>query len=218
MAYSKSQLSNLYQQRAARYDVSANLYYLLGFREHAYRKKAVTALQLKTGDTVVELGCGTGLNFALLQHAVGPKGKVIGVDLTAEMLDQAKTRIERHGWNNVELVQADAAAYEFPQNIGGVLSTFALSLVPEYDAIIQYAADALSPGKRCVVLDLKHPERMPMWLVLFGVWVTRPFGVSLDLEGRHPWESVERYLVNTTFEELYLGFAYISAGESGNTS
>jgi len=213
MAYSKTQISNLYHQRAARYDLTANLYYLLGFREQAYRKRAVNALQLKPGDTVVELGCGTGLNFPLLQQAVGPEGKIIGVDLTEQMLAQAKIRVEKHSGKNVQLVQADAAAYEFPQGIGGVLTTFALTLVPEYDAVIQHAAGALSLGKRCVVLDLKLPESMPMWLVRFGVLVTRPFGVSLDLAGRHPWESIERYLVNVTFKELYLGFAYISAGE-----
>jgi len=213
MAFSKTQISDLYRRRAARYDVSANLYYLLGFREHAYRKKAVNALQLKTGDSVVELGCGTGLNFPLLQEVVGPGGTIIGIDLTGEMLAQAKARVERHGWTNVELVQADAAVYEFPQAIDGVISTFALTLVPEYDAIIQHAAGALSRGKRCVVLDFKLPERMPMWLVRFGVLIGRPFGVTLDLAGRHPWESIERYLENTTFEELYLGFAYLSVGE-----
>lgn len=213
MAFSKTQISDIYRRRAAHYDLSANLYYLFGFREQAYRKRAIAALRLKPGDTVVELGCGTGLNFSLLQQSVGPGGKIIGIDLATPMLTQAKARVERHGWTNVELIQADAAVYKFPQDIGGVLSTFAITLVPEYDAILKCAADALSPGKRCVVLDLKFPKRIPMWFVRFGVMVTRPFGVSLDLAERHPWESIERYLVNTTFEELYFGLAYISAGE-----
>ncbi|HEY5601813.1 MAG TPA: class I SAM-dependent methyltransferase [Gammaproteobacteria bacterium] len=213
MAYSKSQISNLYQQRAAHYDLTANLYYLLGFREQAYRKRAVAALRLEPGDTVVELGCGTGLNFSLLQQAVGPAGKIIGVDLAAPMLAQAKMRVERYGWSNVELVQADAAAYEFPQGIGGMLSTFALTLAPEYDAIIQSAAKALSPGKRCVVLDFKQPKRVPLWLVRFGALIARPFGVTLDLAERHPWESIERHLSKVAFEERYLGFVYIAVGE-----
>jgi len=52
-----------------------------------------------------------------------------------------------------------------------------------------------------------------MWLVRFAVLITRPFGVTLDLGGRHLWESVERYLEKVSCEELYLGFAYLSAGE-----
>ncbi|MBD3610102.1 MAG: methyltransferase domain-containing protein [Gammaproteobacteria bacterium] len=213
MALSKIQISKLYHRRAAHYDISANLYYLMGFREQAYRKRAVAALNLNPGDTVLELGCGTGLNFSLLQQQVGPEGKIIGVDLTAQMLVHAKDRVERHGWANVELVQTDAATYEFPRSIGGVLSTFALTLVPEYDAIIRHASLSLSPGRRFVVLDIKLPEKMPMWLIRFGVFVTRPFGVSLDIADRHLWESIERYLAKVAFEELYLGFSYISVGE-----
>jgi ubiquinone/menaquinone biosynthesis C-methylase UbiE len=213
MPLAKTQLKDLYRRRAAHYDISANLYYLIGFREHAYRKKAVEALSLSPGDTVVELGCGTGLNFPLLQEAVGPTGKIIGVDLTQEMLLQAEKRIEHSGWRNVELIHSDANAFPFPQGIGGVISTFALTLAPEYDAIIKRAADILSPGKRFVVLDLKLPEGLPAWMIRFGVAITRPFGVTLDLAGRHPWESIERNLQEVAFEEIFLGFAYISVGE-----
>lgn len=213
MAFSKTQLTDIYHRRAAHYDITANLYYLLGFREYAYRKQAVVALDLKPGDTVVELGCGTGLNFSLLQQAVGPGGKIIGIDLTSKMLSQAKARIAKHNWNNVELIQTDAATFEFPENVGGVLSTFALTLVPEYDKVIERASSALSSGKRFVILDIKLPERMPMWLVHFGMLIMRPFGVSLDLAVRHPWESIEQHLNKLRFEELYLGFAYISVGE-----
>jgi ubiquinone/menaquinone biosynthesis C-methylase UbiE len=66
VALSRSELICLYRKRAKRYDWTANLYYLIGFREWAYRKKAIAALSLNKGDTVVEIACGTGLNFALL--------------------------------------------------------------------------------------------------------------------------------------------------------
>jgi len=63
MALNKYQIIQLYRKRAANYDWSANLYYLIGFREFKYRKMAIQQLQLQVGDTVVEIGCGTGLNF-----------------------------------------------------------------------------------------------------------------------------------------------------------
>ena len=56
MALTKDQLKHLYRKRAANYDFSANLYYLIGFREESYRKSAVSALGLERGDTVVEIG------------------------------------------------------------------------------------------------------------------------------------------------------------------
>jgi demethylmenaquinone methyltransferase/2-methoxy-6-polyprenyl-1,4-benzoquinol methylase len=101
-------VAEVYGKRARWYDFTANLYYLLGFREQAYRRRAVRRLELHEGETVVEIGCGTGLNFPLIEHDIGPGGKLIGVDLTPEMLARARRRVDRHGWTNVELVQSSA--------------------------------------------------------------------------------------------------------------
>lgn len=210
--FSRTELVSLYRRRAARYDFTANLYYLVGFREWRYRQQAVAALALREGDTVVEIGCGTGLNFSLLQDEIGPTGRIIGVDMTDAMLDQGHARIERHGWNNVELIHCDAGQYEFPRNVNGILSTFALTLVPQYDDVICRGADALSKGGHWVVADLKMPDNLfrffyPLLLPLF-----RPFGVTLDLANRHPWESIETYLHSTTMQEFFFGFTYIASG------
>ncbi|RJP69327.1 MAG: methyltransferase domain-containing protein [Candidatus Abyssobacteria bacterium SURF_17] len=209
---------HLYNRRAKRYNFTANLYYLIGFREQAYRKLAVKRLNLKPGDTVVEIGCGTGLNFPLLQQAVGIRGRIIGVDLTDAMLAQAGRRVAENKWSNVELVQSDAASFHFPDGVDGIISTFALTLVPEFDQVIKNGVDALSPGKRWVVLDFKLPSNRLAWLAPLGIFITSPFGVTRDLANRHPWESIEKYLTRTSFEELYAGFAYIATGEKRGNS
>lgn len=214
MTSSQEDLKQLYQKRARHYDFTANLYYLIGFREWAYRRRAVEALGLHRGATVVEIGCGTGLNFSLLKDAIGPAGTIIGVDLTPAMLDQARARAHARGWTNVQLIQGDAAAYPFPPGIDGILSTFALTLVPAYDQVIKHGAVALRPGSRFVVLDLKAPEKWPPWLIHLGVFLTRPFGVTMDLTHRHPWEVMQRYLDHITITELYCGGAYIAVGEA----
>lgn len=213
MPLSKDSIRDLYRKRAGAYDYSANLYYLLGFREAHYRKQAVTALNLKPGDSVVEIGCGTGLNFKYLQQAVGDSGRIIGVDLTNAMLQQAEARIEKHHWHNVELVQGDAATYDFPDNIRGVISSFALTLVPEFESVIQRAYQALAPGGRLVILDLKLPEHRPLWLVKLGILITRPFGVTPDLAERKPWQVMQKYFPSVTVKQRFGGFAYIAAGE-----
>lgn len=209
---SRDELIALYGKRAKRYDLTANLYYLIGFREWAYRKKAVSALRLKRGDVVVEIGCGTGLNFPLLEEAVGPEGKVIGVDMTDAMLSRARERVDAIGWSNVTLVRRDAAEYAFPEKVDGILSTFALTLVPDYDEVIRRGAGALGPGGRWVVADLKLPESGLSRIAPILVPLCRPFGVTLDLSHRHPWESIRKHMGNVVMEEVYFGFAYIACG------
>ena len=214
MPLDKKSIALLYRRRAKLYDFSANAYYLLGFREFAYRKIGVKALNLKKGDTVVEIGCGTGLNFSLLRKQVGPKGTIIGVDLTPEMLEEAGKRIRRNGWQNVILTQSDAAKYQFPEQIDGIISTFALTLVPEYDSVIQNGAAALSQNARFVIVDFKKPDKWPMWIIKSFVILTRPFGVSLDIADRHLWESVARYMAIVEFRELYFGALYLCVGKA----
>ena len=65
-------------------------------------------LDLKTGDCVLEVGCGTGRNLSRLVEAVGNSGQVYGVDLSEGMLAQAKALTARHKWQNVKLLHEDA--------------------------------------------------------------------------------------------------------------
>jgi len=133
---SKQETRDLYRKRASSYDDTIWVYRLIGMRERKYRRETVEALSLKPGDTVIDLGCGTGLNFPFLAKAVEERGRIIGVDLTDAMLDQARDRVQAAGWQNVDLVQADLAQYTFPTEVAGILSTFAITLVPEYDEVI----------------------------------------------------------------------------------
>jgi demethylmenaquinone methyltransferase/2-methoxy-6-polyprenyl-1,4-benzoquinol methylase len=104
---------------------------------------------------LLEIGCGTGLNFSRLIDCVGPEGKLIVVDLTPEMLREAANRVRRNSWSNVDLVQHDAATYLFPDRVDGILSTFALTLIPEYDQVVRNGVAALGPRRRFVILDFK---------------------------------------------------------------
>ena len=73
------------------------------------------------------------------------------------MAAAAKSNVTRNS-ENIELVQSDVASYVFPLSADGILSTFALALVPEFDAAIRNAAMALLPGRRFVLLDFKRPS------------------------------------------------------------
>lgn len=213
MAMSRDTIVDLYRRRAANYDLTAKLYRVLGFREGRYRRRAIDALALEPGDTVVDVACGTGLNFPRIEERIGPGGRLIGVDVTDAMLEQARERADREGWENVELVLSDAAEYAFPSGVDGILSTCALTLVPEYDDVIARGAAALAPGGRFVVFDLKEPERWPEWAIEAFVAVSRPFAVTRDLGERKPWESIARHFPVHRTTGLYAGAAYVAVGE-----
>lgn len=104
----------VYRGLADRYDRYAGVWQLIGFRYTTYRRKAIRGLALQPGARVVDLGCGTGLNFPYPEQAVGPSGTIVGVDLTDAMLGQARQRVETNGWKNVRLLRSDAAAFSFP--------------------------------------------------------------------------------------------------------
>jgi len=208
---------SIYRKRAKRYDWTTLLLYLVGFRHWTYRKRAVEALHLMKGDTVVDLGCGTGLNFLLLQEQIGPEGKIIGVDLTDAMLTEAHLRVLTHGWLNVELVKSDAARYDFPNEVDGIISAFALTLVPEFDEVVRSGSEALRSGKRFVVLDFKMPSSgfTRRAAPALAKMMTGPFGGTIQMATRKPWQSLKKYLALNEFRDLFHGGAYIAVGQKG---
>mgnify|MGYP003668417488 CR=1 FL=1 len=208
----REEVRDVYRRRAAHYDLTANLYYLIGFREWAYRRRAVDAMELRSGDVVVELGCGTGLNFQLLQERIGPEGRIIGVDLTPEMLAQARRRADTEGWKNVELIESSAADYRFPERVDGVISTFALTLEPRYAEVIQRAARALQPDRRFVLADLRLPDNWLRRLAPLLMFLVRPFAVSMKVAERRPWEVMRKELTDYRYEPGYFGFVYVASG------
>src|SRR5215469_338019 len=86
-----------YRKKAKHYDVTSRLYPAPGYPQRTQRLRAVRALGLRAGGTVIDIACGTGLNFQLLEEVIGPDGRIIGVDLTDAMLAQAQDRVKAHG-------------------------------------------------------------------------------------------------------------------------
>jgi ubiquinone/menaquinone biosynthesis C-methylase UbiE len=211
-----------YRKKARHYDVTSRLYPAPGYPQRTQRLQAVHALGLRTGDTVIDLACGTGLNFALLQKAVGPGGRIVGVDLTDAMLARAQDRIKANGWSNVSLVQVDAALFDFPAEVDAILSTYALTQVPECDQVIAHGAAALSAGGRWAVLDLKVPGRTPGWLTQLGTATVRPFASIDEWITRRPWEAIraamQQELADFAWTELFFGTAFLAAGSRASSA
>ena len=212
----REHLIKTYRKKAKHYDITSRLYPAPGYPQRGQRLRAVQALDLRAGDTVVDMACGTGLNFSLLEKVIGPAGRIVGVDLTDAMLAQAQDRIETNGWSNVSLVQADAAGFDFPTEVDAILSTYALTQVPECAEVIVHGAAALCAGGRWAVLDLKIPGRTPGWLAQLGTATVRPFAAIDEWMMRRPWEAIRAAmadeLADFTWTELFFGTAFLAAG------
>jgi ubiquinone/menaquinone biosynthesis C-methylase UbiE len=216
----QERLIETYRKKAKHYDVTSRLYPAPGYPQRAQRLQAVQALGLRAGDTVIDIACGTGLNFPLLEKAVGPGGRIVGVDLTDAMLAQAQDRIAASGWSNISLVQADATDFDFPAGVDAILSTYALTQVPDCAAVIAHGAAALSAGGRLAVLDLKVPGNTPQWLAQLGTAIVRRFAAADEWVMRRPWEAIraamQEELADPSWTELFFGTAFLAAGSRGH--
>ena len=214
----KREVINTYRRRAPKYDNTVRLFDIfawLGFNISGWRKEAISRLSLKSGDIVIDIGCGTGLNFPYLYQAVGQEGKIIGVDLSGEMLTEARQRTVANQWDNVQLVCADASQYEFPENVDAILSTYAMTLFPNCGYVVSNACESLSPKGRLVVLDMAWPRYCPLWWrhILFFL---RSYGVTVEVLKRRPWELVQKAmgenLADITRKSYWFGFFYLCYG------
>lgn len=212
----QERLIETYRKKAKHYDIVSRLYPVPGYPQRTQCRRAVQALRLRPGGTVVDVACGTGQNFPLIEQAIGPDGRIIGVDLTDAMLARAQCRVEHNGWSNVSLVQADAADYSFPAEVDAILSTYALSHVPECGGVITHGAEALARGGRWVVLDLKAPDNAPRLLAQAGTALGRRFGSTDEWLARRPWEGVRAAMQDALgdlfWSELCFGTAFLAAG------
>ena len=121
--------------------------------EPSLRRRTVEHLELRAGDTVLDVACGRGSNFPYLLGAVGAEGRVVGLDYSAEMLAGAELLVRKKRWSNVELVRADAAQMTYRGEFDGALCTIALSVIPCWQAALVGMAAAVRPGKRIAIMD-----------------------------------------------------------------
>jgi ubiquinone/menaquinone biosynthesis C-methylase UbiE len=208
------QIASVYNKRSGIYDLSNRLYPFIGFRFEAYRRRGIERLDLQPGDTVVDLGCGTGLNFKPILDRIGPEGEIIGVDVSEGMLDRAEKRIAYAGWQNIDLLACPMETFAFPDRVNAVITTGALGFASDPAALITRAAQALSPHGRLLIVDLKHPETWPAWLFRFYfVTLGKPFAVTPEYVADQPWIVLDSLFEQVSFEEAYGGAVYIAWGK-----
>jgi len=176
----------MYRHQRHIYDLSRK-FYLLG------RDRLIADLALLPGETVCEIGCGTGRNLVALARRY-PGARIFGIDASEEMLKTARGTIARGGFQSrialrrglAETLDPEAS-FGLAEKFDAIIISYALSMIPRWERAIDRAVDALRPGGRLAVVDFSEQRELPAWFrAVLRRW--------LDLFEVHPNPAISGYL------------------------
>ena len=117
---------------------------------------------IREGEVVVDLGCGGGMDVFLAARNVGSTGRVIGIDMTAEMLERARAGQQKLGFTNVEFHQSTIDRLPLADNsVDCVISNCVINLVPDKAAVFHEILRVLKPGGRVALSDIALKQELP---------------------------------------------------------
>jgi S-adenosylmethionine-diacylgycerolhomoserine-N-methlytransferase len=168
-------MDGIYRSQRHIYDIT-RAYYLLG------RDGLLDALDLKPGQKVLEIGCGTGRNLLGVAQRY-PRAQLFGLDISGEMLLSAEASLKRAGRaQDVQLAMADATAFDAAAlfdvaQFDRVYFSYTLSMIPVWQAALRQALRVVAPGGALHIVDFGSCERLPgffkaglyAWLAKFQV-------------------------------------------------
>jgi arsenite methyltransferase len=136
---------------------------------------------LRPGEVVVDLGCGAGMDTFLAARAVGPEGRVIGVDMTDAMLEKARNNARSGGFENVEFRKGFIEDLPLEDaSVDAIISNCVINLSPEKERVYAEAYRVLVPGGRAMISDVVLERPLPREVLdSIDAWVGCVGGASL---------------------------------------
>jgi len=209
----RSRALSKYLRLASRYDrIVATGGRLIGF--DAARRAAVERLALEPGDVVIDVGCGTGLSFAVVEERIGPGGKLVGIEQSPEMLAEARARIEANSWNNVTLIEASVEEADIGEHADAALFCLVHDITRSRPALANVLRQ-LKQGGRVSVFGAKLPPRRALPLNLIGRAIMARYVTTFEGAER-PWSLLAEQAPNLSVASSRLRPTYLAWGTIGD--
>jgi len=202
---STNRILRIYNISAIGYDLEANL---TGFsKKSKVRREAIESLDLKENEIVLDVCCGTGLNFELLEQQIGKGGKIIGIDINSKMLGIAKRKCENKNWDNIDLVNANILEFKTKEHADRAICTVAMGTIPEFEKAIDHVMHQLKSSGRFSIVDGKLSERFPYKIL------NRPYEIfsksgGFDYKNRDLINYIKSKYKDVSYKEYGGGFCY----------
>jgi len=143
----------------------------------------VAFTEVREGDVVADIGSGAGIDCLFAARKVGPAGKVIGIDMTPEMIERARENARAAGATNVEFRLGDAERMPVPDaSVDWVISNCVINLSPDKPAVFREIARVLKPGGRISISDIVAEDLPPAVRASRDAWVTCLAGAISEAE------------------------------------
>jgi SAM-dependent methyltransferase len=202
---SASRRQPAYDERARSYERDTEAF-------QPYRRAVVEALPLRSGQVVLDVGCGTGLCCGLLRDKVGPEGGVVGIEESPAMAAVAREHIACEGWDNVTVVQAQAEDAKIGLTADAALFCAVHDILQSPDAL-RNVLTGLRPGAWVAAGGGKWAAPMMVALnsmvgMLHGPYVRDFSGFD------RPWRHLERLVEDVRVEEMAFGSGYVMTGRT----
>ncbi len=189
-----SRVTRSRQVAKSTYDRLSRFYDLLaGGSEKSCRELGLKLLDVQPGESVLEIGFGTGTSLVPLARSVGPRGKVHGLDISPGMLAVARARLQKADLPDwVEWICGDAAALAYPAELDAVFMCFSLELfdAPEIPLILLKCRRSLRPAGRICVVAMSKKGKPNLMTRLYG-WAHRKFPNYVDCRPIQVRETLE---------------------------